>query len=58
MSFHCDVDKRSFSESGQGWRQKFSTFFITSTGKPAIIFSDWNLNKHSRDYLCKRIALD
>ena len=32
--------------------------FIRSTGKSAIIFSDWNLKKHSRDRLCKRIALE
>ena len=29
----------------------FFTFFITSTGKSAIIFFNWNLNKHSGDCL-------
>ena len=30
----------------KGEVEHFFTFFITSTGKSAIIFSDWNLNKH------------
>ena len=36
----------------------FFTFFITSTGKSAIIFFNWNLNKHSGDCLWKCIALE
>ena len=61
ISSHCDVDIISFSESGEGWSHIFVTFSITltlHTGKSAIIFSEWNLNEHPRDCLCKRIALE
>ena len=49
ISSHSDVDKRSFSKSGEWWGQIFFTFSITPTGKSPIIFSDWNLSKYSRD---------
>ena len=37
----------------KGEIEYFFTFFVTSTGRSAIICSDWNLHKHSRDCLRK-----